>query len=109
VRSGIAQYNNELLPGLASAYSVELFVDAHPDQFVRPDAPMPLYNAHDFVWKHLRQPYDLIVYQLGNARATTTCGPTWPDIRGSWFSTMVSCTTRADAGYSSKAGRRLPK
>src|SRR5580765_7812241 len=67
VRSGIAQYNNELLPGLASAYSVELFVDAHPDQFVRPDPRMPLYNAHDFVWKHLRQPYDLIVYQLGNA------------------------------------------
>jgi len=67
VRSGIAQYNAELLPGLASAYSVELFVDAHPDQFVRPDARIRLYSAHDFVWKHLRQPYDLIVYQLGNA------------------------------------------
>ena len=25
-------------------------------------------HAHDFVWKHKRQPYDLVVYQLGNAR-----------------------------------------
>jgi glycosyltransferase involved in cell wall biosynthesis len=24
--------------------------------------------AHDFVWKRKRQPYDLVVYQLGNAR-----------------------------------------
>src|SRR5439155_20084269 len=24
-------------------------------------------DAHDFVWRHRRQPYDLVVYQLGNA------------------------------------------
>ena len=67
VRSGIAQYNIELLPGLAAAYSIDLFVDGHPDGFASPDAPISLYNAHDFVWKHFRQPYDLVVYQLGNA------------------------------------------
>ena len=27
-----------------------------------------VFNAHDFVWKHQRAPYDLVVYQLGNAR-----------------------------------------
>jgi glycosyltransferase involved in cell wall biosynthesis len=27
----------------------------------------PEPRAHDFIWTHLRQPYDLIVYQLGNS------------------------------------------
>ena len=27
-----------------------------------------MFDAHDFVWKQQRAPYDLIVYQLGNAR-----------------------------------------
>ena len=27
-----------------------------------------MFNAHDFVWRHQRAPYDLVVYQLGNAR-----------------------------------------
>ena len=26
-----------------------------------------VFSAHDFVWKQLREPYDLVVYQLGNA------------------------------------------
>ena len=26
-----------------------------------------VFIAHDFVWKQQRAPYDLIVYQLGNA------------------------------------------
>ena len=26
-----------------------------------------VYDAHDFVWRHRREPYDLTVYQLGNA------------------------------------------
>lgn len=67
VRSGVAQYSIELLPGLASAYQIDLFVDGRPERFVRPDADTPAYSAHDFVWKHRRRPYDLIVYQLGNA------------------------------------------
>ena len=67
VRSGVAQYSVELLPGLASTHDIDLFVDGHPDQFSSPDARMSVYSAHDFVWKHFRQRYDLIVYQLGNA------------------------------------------
>lgn len=67
VRSGVAQYNIELLPGLTSAYRIDLFVDGHPDRFVRPDPDTSVYSAHDFVWKHRRRPYDLVVYQLGNA------------------------------------------
>ena len=67
VRSGIARSNLELLPGLASAYRIDLFVDGHPRACVRPDGCASVCDAHDFAWKHVRQPYDLVVYQLGNA------------------------------------------
>jgi hypothetical protein len=30
-------------------------------------AGRPLRSAHEFVWRHRRQPYDLTVYQLGNS------------------------------------------
>jgi glycosyltransferase involved in cell wall biosynthesis len=52
VRSGIAAYSAELLPLLAGACAIHAY-------------PEPA--AHDFVWRHRRQPYDLVVYQLGNA------------------------------------------
>ncbi len=52
-RSGIAAYTAELLPLMwAKGYEIDPFVES---------------NAHEFVWKHRRQPYDLAVYQLGNA------------------------------------------
>ena len=64
-RSGIATYSVEVLPYLADQFSVDIFVD-------RPGIPSPhprtlAFGAHDFVWKHAREPYDLVVYQLGNA------------------------------------------
>jgi glycosyltransferase involved in cell wall biosynthesis len=52
VRSGIAAYSADLLPHLAARAAVDCFTES---------------NAHDFVWKAQRQPYDLVVYQLGNA------------------------------------------
>src|SRR5476651_312769 len=51
-RSGIAAYSAELLPLLEGSHVVERFAEA---------------DAHDFVWKARREPYDLVVYQLGNA------------------------------------------
>jgi len=65
--SGVAIYNVELLPGLTSAFEIDVFVDARPDRFDAPGPDARVYSAHDFVWKHFRRPYDLIVYQLGNA------------------------------------------
>jgi glycosyltransferase involved in cell wall biosynthesis len=67
VKSGISQYNRELLPALARAHDIDLFVDGRPEQFVLPDARVSMLSAHDFVWRHRDRPYDLIVYQLGNA------------------------------------------
>jgi glycosyltransferase involved in cell wall biosynthesis len=52
VRSGIAAYNAELLPHLTRDLEIDIF-----------DRP----RAHDFVWRHFSRPYDLTVYQLGNA------------------------------------------
>lgn len=60
--SGIAAYSAELLPMLrASGFHIDVFVDQlHGQQ-------AGMIGAHDFVWRHRRQPYDLVVYQLGNA------------------------------------------
>jgi glycosyltransferase involved in cell wall biosynthesis len=75
-RSGIAAYSAELLPELARRHEIDVFVDEReqPRQAgaVGPVAPRDafgalVHGAHDFLWKHLRRPYDLVVYQLGNA------------------------------------------
>jgi glycosyltransferase involved in cell wall biosynthesis len=60
--SGIAAYSAELLPFLRHTHDVDVFVDRRPDP-----AALGLFDAHDFVWRHRQQPYDLTVYQLGNA------------------------------------------
>jgi glycosyltransferase involved in cell wall biosynthesis len=67
MKTGIAQYNRELLPALATRHEIDLFVDGRAEQFDSPDARVRLFDAHDFVWKNHAHPYDLIVYQLGNA------------------------------------------
>ena len=51
-RSGIAAYSADLLPRLATAHAIDGFSEA---------------NARDFAWRARRDPYDLVVYQLGNA------------------------------------------
>ena len=62
-RSGIAAYSAEILPLLRRRYkSIDVFVDRIGD----PPATGE-FSAHDFVWKHRRQPYDLTIFQLGNA------------------------------------------
>lgn len=51
-RSGIAAYSEEIVAHLDRMFTI--------DRFAEP-------AAHDFVWQHQREPYDLVVYQLGNA------------------------------------------
>jgi glycosyltransferase involved in cell wall biosynthesis len=63
VRSGIAAYSAEVLPHLAGEFAIDTFVDRADDVGKHPNT----FSAHDFVWKHQLQPYDLTVYQLGNA------------------------------------------
>ena len=52
-RSGIAAYSADLVPRLAAAHAIDCFSGT---------------TARDFLWKARRDPYDLVVYQLGNAR-----------------------------------------
>ena len=66
-RSGIAKYNVELLPSLSDSHQIDLFVDGRPETSTAPVAGCRVFAAYDFVWKHHVEPYDLIVYQLGNA------------------------------------------
>ena len=64
-RSGIAFYAAELLPALARRHTIDVYT-SEP----RPEASLDgvdTFGAHDFVWKHAQEPYDLVVYQLGNA------------------------------------------
>lgn len=65
VPSGIAASNATLLMRLDEECAIDRFVDAaagapHPSQ-------PRTFDAHDFVWKQQRVPYDLVAYQLGNA------------------------------------------
>jgi glycosyltransferase involved in cell wall biosynthesis len=64
VKSGIAQYSCELLPALSSLYQIDVFVDR---KSTSPGERIAVFDAHDFLWKHRRDPYDLCVYQMGNA------------------------------------------
>ena len=65
-RSGIARYAAELLPVLSRRHEM----DVYTDRSALPKAELPgidTFSAHDFVWRQARTPYDLVVYQLGNA------------------------------------------
>lgn len=80
-RSGIAAYSAELLKQLARTYAIDAFVGggtpgagvvwngvgAGGRKGPRPRRRIHVFSAHDFPWKHAQRPYDLVVYQLGNA------------------------------------------
>ena len=51
-RSGVAPYSAEVVEALRADHLIDVYPDA---------------QAHDCLWTHLRPPYDLIVYQLGNS------------------------------------------
>lgn len=51
-RSGISTCSADLLPRLAPAHAIDAFSAA---------------TVRDFLWQARRRPYDLVVYQLGNA------------------------------------------
>ena len=62
VQSGISAYSAELLPELRDDFAIDIFVD-RPVARATPG----VITADDFLWRHRHTPYDLIVYQLGNA------------------------------------------
>jgi glycosyltransferase involved in cell wall biosynthesis len=80
VRSGIASYSTMVLPALAARHDIAIFVGDDvwaarrpaarigTDGFVAVASPWgPIRSAYDFAPLHRAQPFDLVVYQLGNA------------------------------------------
>ncbi len=74
VRSGIASCSAELVSALAAEHAIDLYVDAGWDRAsagasdARAQLDHPrVSSAHDFVWRHRREPYDLTVFQVGNS------------------------------------------
>ncbi len=61
-RTGIAACSADLVSALRDEHAIDVFVD----QPVAQRAP-GTRSAHDFLWLHRRQPYDLTVYQVGNS------------------------------------------
>jgi glycosyltransferase involved in cell wall biosynthesis len=62
-RSGIAAYSSEILPLLGPRYeAIDVFVE---DPAAGDEGGA--FSALDFVWKQRRHPYDLAVFQMGNA------------------------------------------
>ena len=68
-RSGIATYTAALLPWMAQRHLVDLFTDETLEPGHAPRGSAHVFSAHDIVWRQARDPYDLIIYQLGNSPA----------------------------------------
>jgi len=77
--SGIAAYNAELLPLAAGEHEIDAFVDPPPRRL---PAGLTVRPAHEFAWRHQRAPYDLAVYQLGNAACHDFIWPHLPRYPG---------------------------
>lgn len=61
VRTGVAAVSAELIAALRDrGHIIDVYADGAQET-------PPARSAHDFVWQHLQQPYDLVVYQLGNS------------------------------------------
>jgi len=66
-KSGIADYNSELLPYLAKDAEISVFVgEAGELSEDRDRADFSIHIANDFDEIHAGRPFDLCVYHLGN-------------------------------------------
>lgn len=66
-RTGVAVYSQEVVAALRHEHHIDVFVDEPIAG--RQTAGSCVRSAHDFVWHHQREPYDLTVFQLGNSSA----------------------------------------
>ncbi len=68
VPSGIAACSAELVAELGERHTIDVFVHVPSRSGAMSGSRRAaVHSAHDFVWRHRRQPYDLSVYQLGNS------------------------------------------
>ncbi|HET9015899.1 MAG TPA: glycosyltransferase, partial [Thermomicrobiaceae bacterium] len=69
VESGISHYNEELLPVLATAWQIDVYVDGYRPTHLATGDTLRVSSARSFRRRHRANPYDAVVYQLGNSRA----------------------------------------
>ena len=62
VPTGVAACSADLVAALSTDHQIDVFVD----EAVARVAP-GTRSAHDFVWRHRQEPYDLTVFQVGNS------------------------------------------
>ena len=62
VATGVAACSADLVAALGADHQIDVYVDEAVAR-VSPGTR----SAHDFVWRHQQQPYDLTVYQVGNS------------------------------------------
>jgi glycosyltransferase involved in cell wall biosynthesis len=69
VPSGIAACSAQLVAALTPEHHIDVFVDEPVAKMAAAldDGSAPLRSAHEFLWRHRAEPYDLTVYQVGNS------------------------------------------
>jgi glycosyltransferase involved in cell wall biosynthesis len=69
IRSGIADYTRDLIGALRGDLEIDLFVATgeEVDEARKAALPARCATAHDFPWRHHREPYDLTIFQMGNS------------------------------------------
>ncbi len=69
VESGISLYNEELLPILAAAWAIDVYVDGYRPIHLSETGSLRVRPAREFRAVQRRRPYDAVVYQMGNSPA----------------------------------------
>ncbi|WP_040665874.1 glycosyltransferase [Nitrolancea hollandica] len=69
VESGISLYNEELLPILAAAWAIDVYVDGYRPIHLSETGSLRVRPAREFRAVQCRRPYDAVVYQMGNSPA----------------------------------------
>jgi glycosyltransferase involved in cell wall biosynthesis len=69
VPSGIAACSAQLVAALTPEHQIDVFVDEPVAKMAAAlgDRSAPPRSAHEFLWRHRAEPYDLTVYQVGNS------------------------------------------
>lgn len=65
-RTGVAAYTAFLLPHLLRYYAITLFCESPAEAPEDLTAAVEIRQLRDFEWLHVRQPFDRIIYQIGN-------------------------------------------
>ena len=64
---GLPSHSADMIAQLQKRYAIDLFVEPAP--VLLDGGQSRTFSAHDFVWKQIREPYDLTVFELADTRA----------------------------------------